>query len=646
MCGIAGIWNLPNDALSLQRVESMLDAMRRRGPDGRGTTTFAGGATGMVRLALVGTTPDGDQPMWSPCGRIAIVFNGEIYNFREEKRRLEALGHAFRTQTDTEVLLHLFIEDSNEFMHRLRGMYAAAIFDWRDRSRDDEPTVTLIRGPFGVKPLYVAEVGPQGRTLVFASELRGILASGLVERNIDSAALSDYLHHGFVLQPRTMIRGVRMLEAGTCERFTPNRPTKTIRYWHMPPAEPRVETFAESAERLRHELNESIRLHALADAPVGAFLSGGVDSTCIVAMMREHVADLHTYSLQFPEEAGADESDAAAETARTFDCRHTVIPVTGTETARLLPQFAADLDQPSIDGLNTWVTSRGVCGSVKGVLSGLGGDEWFAGYPVAGRMQEVGRSGFYNRMRSFAGEAAWRLTDWAPTTGIARRLAGVASWRSWESLWLYVHTLFPLQQSRRLAGILTPIAGHHEIMQLQRRYGINAETETPLGLACVLDVYVYMMCQLLRDSDALSMASSLELRVPFVDVRIAEFSRSCRDEFKRDNYSGSPGKRVLVEAVRDLLPQGIQNRPKRGFTLPVSKWMGREFLPLTDEICRPEVFRHRGLLDPQGLQPLLATPVAQRTPDQQTQLWSLLILELWLRATMDVSPKFPHLASV
>jgi asparagine synthase (glutamine-hydrolysing) len=416
-----------------------------------------------------------------------------------------------------------------------------------------------------------------------------------------------------------------MLEAGTIARFKPGAPEEQHRFWRMPPARPRTETLAQAAERLRGVLDESIALHALADAPVGAFLSGGVDSTAITAVMRKHISDLRTYTLRLPELPGSDESGQAQETARALGCELTVVETTGDEVARLLPRFARDLDQPSIDGLNTWLISRAAAADVKGVLSGLGGDEWFAGYPVTRRMAFT-RTGIRGRAIAAAGalaSVARRSPRLASVLGV--RAANLAARRSSLALWLQTHTVLAEEAAARAAGVEP-----RTDLDLQEAMLGDASRESPLGVACLLDVGIYMGHQLLRDSDATSMASSLELRVPFVDVKLAEFSRTCADAYKLsrgggtgDEYHASGAKRVLLEAVRDLLPPGLERRPKRGFALPYTHWLDGPFARIVADTTSPEVIRARGLLDPE-------VPVADR--------WSLMILELWCRATLDARP--------
>lgn len=641
MCGITGVWNYDGPTPPGEIIADVLDAMHHRGPDSRGMMEYAGGAAGMVRLALVDLSPRGAQPMWSPCGKVAILFNGEIFNFREERARLEAAGHTFRSTTDTEVILTAFLDEGDRFVHRLRGMFAIAMFDWRGSEARAAPVVTLVRGPFGIKPLYLAEVGKRGETLVFASELRALLASGLVEKRIDPRAMHDYLHYGFVLQPRTMIAGVRMLEPGTIERYEPGKPKSTTRYWTMPPAQPRQETFYQAAARLRSTLEESIRLHAFADAPVGAFLSGGVDSTCIVAMMREHVRDLRTFTFRFPEFPRADEAEQAEHTAQLLECKNTMVDVVGSDVRRLLPEFASSIDQPSLDGLNSWFVSRVAAEQVKGVVSGLGGDEWFAGYAVTQRMVRRA-SQLWGRAESVAGWAAHQVRNLIPPGRFAQRLEGVAARRTLLSLWLQPHTVFSLSEVGRLTS-----SGDHgdawkaEAAELQRLMPTDLSAETPIGLSCLLDVRYFMMCQLLRDADATSMAHSLELRVPFVDLKIAEFSRTCRDDYKlarnggNDGLAGQDNKLVLKKAVEDLLPDYVKTTPKRGFVMPLEAWMRNDLRELVEETCRPEVVKARGLVDPQVVASLFDGRSQPKSGRLHPRLWVLMIFELWARAVLD-----------
>ena len=644
MCGIAGLWSVPPGESPEHAVENMLTAMRHRGPDGRGSLAYRGGAAGMVRLSLVDLSARGQQPIWSPDRRVAILFNGEIYNFREERARLVKNGYPFQSTTDTEVILALYQELGMTFVERLRGMYAVALFDWRETNPGENPTLILVRGPLGIKPLYVSEPWGAERGIIFASEIKSLLASGCVPREVDREGLANYLGGGFLMQPRTIISGVRMLEAGTWERFVPGRPVERHRYWSFPPQEARAETLDESADRLRHVLDESVRLHALADAPVGAFLSGGVDSTGIVALMREHISDLRTFTLRFPEFPRHDEAQEATEAAGEFGCRHTIVDVTGREVAQWLPQFAGDLDQPSTDGLNTWLISRSAARDVKAVLSGVGGDEWFAGYPVTRRMARY-HATWQGRMQGAIAAVAQHARLVAPGHWLRWKLNNVAARKSSLTTWMHSHSVFPSDDVRALEGRngFAPRLGEFEAAL--DHLSADWRRETPVGLSCLLDFWVYMQSQLLRDADATSMAHSLELRVPFVDLEIANFSRTCTDDFKlsRDGglnsqYQYSGAKRVLIHALRDVLPPSLVTRPKRGFALPLESWLKGPLFPLLEATTNPDVVAARGLVDPKMVEPFYRRRAEHLPGVRYPLLWSLCMLELWCQAVLDVKP--------
>ena len=530
----------------------MLRRMTHRGPDGQGGFAFDGGAAGMVRLALVDLSDRGQQPLWSPDRKVAILFNGEIYNFREHRARLAEKGYRFQSKTDSEVILALYLEHGEDFVRHLRGMYAIALFDWRNLRLGDLPELILVRDPLGIKPLYIARAGMEGTGCVFASEIRSLIASRLVEPHIDQQSLRDYLHYGFTLQPRTILSGVRMAEPGVLERFVPAKPATTRRFWSMPAYEPRSESLDEAAERLRQTLEESIAQHAFADAKVGAFLSGGVDSTGIVGLMRNHIPHLKTYTLRFPEFQGCDEAVEAKASAKRFDCENATVDVTGTDVRDSLPTFAGDLDQPSTDGLNTWLISRAAGREVKGVLSGLGGDEWFAGYPCSRRMLNYG-TGWRGRTIMQMGKLANSAESFFPVRGfedsLRERVENYGTRRSLAATWVQAHTSFTPRQVKQLTG--DPFAQDpvQPFLDLLHRDQISESDETPIGLSGQLDVAGYMRCQLLRDSDATSMAHSLELRVPFVDIELARFARTCKDEYKLDpkqrRFNGLGAKHVL-----------------------------------------------------------------------------------------------------
>jgi asparagine synthase (glutamine-hydrolysing) len=608
--------------------------------------TFEGGAAGAVRLALIDLSKRGDQPIWSSDRRVAILYNGEVYNHVEERSRLTAKGYAFRSSTDTEVILALYLEHGLEFAQRLRGMFAVAIMDWREGPPGGRPTLVLARDPFGIKPLYAAQPRGSGGPFLFASELRSLLASGLVPKVVNREALIDYLALGFVLQPRAIFAGVHMLEPGSLLRITPSGAMERRTFWRLPDAEPVSESLEEAARRLRAVLDESVTLHAMADAPVGAFLSGGVDSTGVVGLMIKRNPKLRTYTLRLKDSPQSDESTQADVFARSLGCESTLVDITGREMVELLPRFANDIDQPSTDGLNTWLVSQAAARDVKGVLSGLGGDELFSGYAATRNMAKYtsGRGRIY----AWAGRLARTMRELAPGTYLDRRLEGLSSKSEPLTTWIDCRSIFGFTLASQLVNGGSVSDGRIE--EIER--GLSARNarwrrESHVGLSCLLDVDVYMRSQLLRDSDAASMASSLELRVPLVDLRVAEFTRSCADQFKlypggggSSEYGQSGAKRVLIEALRDILPPDIANRPKRGFSLPQQHWMETDLKPLVEDTCSRRAIASRGLLDP-DLAVMLAKDNSVRRWAAGPLAWSFVILELWCRAVMDHSKPCP-----
>ncbi len=641
MCGIVGLWNVSNEH-PRATVSDMLDAMQHRGPDGRGMLEFAGGAAGMVRLALVDLSSRGQQPIWSEDRRVAILFNGEMYNFREERARLEKAGHRFASATDTEVVLQLYLERDLDFHERIRGMYGLAIFDWRQSAAGQTPVMVIARGPLGTKHLYVAHQKGNTQSVIFSSEIRALLASRMVRPDVSREALARFLAHGFVLQPNTILSGVRMLEPGSLERYAPGEPVLRQCFWKVPPYEPRQETLDEAAERLRAVIEDSVAVHAMADAPIGAFLSGGVDSTAMVALMRKHVSDLRTYTVQFPDVLGEDEVQEAQEAADIFDCRHTVVGITGQEIREILPRFAGDLDQPSADGLNTWLISRAAARNVKGVLSGIGGDELFAGYPVTRRMARYDTT-LRGRAEALAGKFAHRVVPGLPAGWLRDCAEGLATRRSGLATWLQTHTVFPHSVARRMAG-LGPNADMElaQFATVLRQDVADWRRESMVGLSCLLDTRVYMISQLLRDSDAASMAHSLELRVPLVDLQLVDFSRTCADEYKLSvdggadsRYEQSGAKRVLIHALRDVLPLSISNRKKKGFALPHETWMRGPLADLVEDTCSLETIRRRGLLDANSVNWFHGRRSQSASGGLFPKTWTLMILELWCRAALD-----------
>jgi asparagine synthase (glutamine-hydrolysing) len=375
---------------------------------------------------------------------------------------------------------------------------------------------------------------------------------------------------------------------------------------------------------------------------VGVFLSGGIDSTVIASMMRKRIRNLKSYTLRLPDSPYGDESCEAIAIAKHLECENTVVEVRGDDLADLLPRFVRDLDQPSNDGLNTWLISRAAARDVRGVLSGLGGDEWFAGYPSSARLARM-NGGLMSSAARAAGEAAHALEQ-VFGRRIPRRFLDAAARREPLARWAQSHNVFADAATRSMVGpALVQGTQTDWFAETLDGYVGDWRGESSIGLASMLDVAVYMRCQLLRDSDATSMAASLELRVPFVDLEVAAFSRTCRNEYKLSpnvgtelSYRQSGAKRVLIEAVRDLLPPGLEQREKRGFVVPLEHWMSTSLRGVVDEACSADAIKKRGLLDHDAFALALRHEDRARVHNNR---WTLAVLELWLREVLDAAPQ-------
>jgi asparagine synthase (glutamine-hydrolysing) len=629
MCGIAGF--IDTQTMPEARhaaVVRMCEAMRHRGPDDTGVADLGLATLGMRRLAIFDPA-HGRQPMSTPDGRFTLVFNGAIYNFRELRRELETSGHVFSTQCDTEVLLAAYAQWGERCVGRLRGMFAFAVWDVHSRS------LFLARDPFGIKPLYFHHEANAGR-LLFASEIRALRRSGALKMEIEPGAVADYLAWFCVPAPRTIFRGVESLLPGETLHWQDGRITRT-RSWHFhASAEARpCSTRAEFVHELRARLADTTRAHLLADVPVGAFLSGGLDSAAIVALMtRASGTRLKTFSLGF-DEAEFSEANAAAATARHLGTEHFTYTLTGTEVADNIGTLVDSLDQPTGDGVNTYFIGRVArAGGITVGLSGLGGDELFGGYPSFRDLPRLGRVlPLWRRLPGCVRRAVvQRLTSGGTR---ARKLADFFGHaRTFEDLCALQRRVFSEPARHALLDpdllrTLAPLSPHHPQLASLTAELSGAE---PAVAISAWELRTYMADVLLHDSDAMSMQHSLELRVPFIDRPLIEWLWAQPARFK---FTPSHPKSALAEAVGDLLPTGIGHRPKQGFTLPFARWMRRELRPFLDETFSDASLARCGLLSAPAVQSRWRAFLAGNDAREWSRVWSLAVLVAFLNRRND-----------
>jgi asparagine synthase (glutamine-hydrolysing) len=575
MCGIVGIYAFHYAANAVDRDElrRIRDHMAARGPDGFGEWYSQDGRVGLGhrRLTIIDLSERGAQPMVSADGKLAVTFNGEIYNYRQLRASLEAKGCRFRTQTDTEVLLHLYAEKGEAMVHDLRGMFAFGLWD------AEKGALLLARDPYGIKPLYYAD---DGWTVRFASQVKALLAGGKVSRDPEPAGWVGYCLFGSVPEPFTTYQEIRALPAGSTVWVNRIGAHQTKQYFSIAETYCRAEATRSPANEQNQELDvrqalvDSVRHHLVADVPVGAFLSSGIDSGALVGLMRDAgQRDIQTVTVAFEEFRGRSEDEAplAAEIASRYGTRHTTRIVTEQEFRNDLPKILEAMDQPTIDGLNTWFVSKAARElGLKVAISGLGGDELFGGYSsfrdvplcvramaIPGRIPGLGDLARVLITRGFA---------------LNPKAAGLLKYGgSYAGAYFLRRGLFMPWELQALIGADTARLGLRRLKPIHHIEGLlRPRPGSSFCRIAALESSLYMRNQLLRDTDWASMAHSLEVRVPLVDSTLL-------NQFARITArNGSQSKRLLAASPRVPLPPKVIERPKTGFTTPIQSWLQRD----------------------------------------------------------------------
>lgn len=574
MCGIGGILAFgPGTLVEPSELEELGQAQLHRGPDDAGAWTSDDRRIGLVhrRLSIIDLSPRGHQPMSTGDGRLWITYNGEIYNHEALRRDLEAKGVKFRSTSDTEVILHGFREWGTAVVDRLRGMFAFAIWD------DERQTLFLARDPLGIKPLFFVE---SNQRLAFASEPRALLNVADVGE-IDPEALACFLLWGSIASPLSLYSRVRALEPGTWLEVSADRTRSRQRYWQIEDA---FEQNGRSDQRdaasvITHALRDSVANHLVADVPVGAFLSGGVDSSALVGLVAElHGGPIETVTLAFDVEH-LDESVLAARASRLYGTRHHEIRLGVEEVREEIPNAIRAMAQPTIDGINTYFVSKAaVAAGLKVAISGVGGDELFGGYDSFKRIPRIlGANGFLRHVPGLTDvldAASVSLGQTSPVAKLARAL------RFGSSACGAYYAVRGIFSPREVAELLVPDVRRHlttmdPVGWLDGRIALSRVPEADRVSA--LEIRQYLQSQLLRDTDAASMAHSLEVRTPLVDRDLLMTVASVP---ARERFAGR-AKRPLRQAPRPSVPTELWKRRKQGFALPIDQWLRSKRLDLT-----------------------------------------------------------------
>ncbi|MCS6882523.1 MAG: asparagine synthase (glutamine-hydrolyzing) [Chloroflexaceae bacterium] len=646
MCGIVGTVNW-GDAETLSAMNTL---MAHRGPDDAGQWQHfaADGAfigLGSRRLAIIDLSPAGHMPMCNEDGMVWIVFNGEIYNFAPIRAELCRKGHVFRSNTDTEVIIHLYEEEGPDCVRRLNGMFAFAICDLRGA----DPLLMLARDHFGIKPLYYTQ---RGDRLAFASEVKSLLQLPEMSVGIDLEALHQYLTFLWVPDPLTLFRGVYKLPAGHYALFRKGQ-FGIVRYWDVRFPDRGVAyrlSEGEVIEELRAHFRQAVRSQLISDVPLGAFLSSGLDSSSIVAMMAEVAAEpVRTFTITFPPhyrigELTLDDPQVAAFVARAFGCNHREI-VVEPDVVDLLPRLVWHLDEPVGDPaiIMAYLVSREARRDVKVLLSGVGGDELFAGYrrhyahhwaqayrrlPALLRRRLV--EPVVYTLPTLRGSA---LKGWMR---LAKKMVRSASLSPQEAFLMNNTFLNDAEKAELYCEAMQAQVANYEPLSTHKAQLGRVANADLLNQFLYLEMKTFMVSLNLTYSDKMSMASSVEVRVPFLDRELVEFVvRNVPPSLKVKGQLRPTTKYIFRQAMRGILPACVLDRPKTSFGAPADYWLSNDLREMVDDLLSEERVRRRGFFEPKAVQKLIREH-RNAQQDWSLQIWQLLTLELWMQQFVDV----------
>ena len=632
MCGITGaVWTDQAKGIDAALLKRMTDALRHRGPDAEGglCTEFRvrppyesipGVALGHRRLSIIDLATGG-QPMSNEDGSVWLVFNGEIYNYQFLRRRLEGSGHKFRTDSDSETIIHLYEDEGPELFTHLNGMFSLAIWDSTRRR------LLLGRDRLGKKPLVYRH---EGSRLLFASELKSLLEIPGLPREVDPTAIDEYLTYQYIPHPNTIFRGFHKVPPGHYALWQDEK-LEVRPYWQPDFARERSLSKADAVSELRTLLTSAVEMRMRSDVPLGAFLSGGVDSSLVVALMQQLSAEpVKTFTIGFPVKE-FDESKYAEQVARHLKTDHRTLQVT-PDALSILPKLAWHYDEPFADSsaIPTWYLSELTRQHVTVALSGDGGDELFAGYP---RYRAAALAGMFDRispLKTVVGAGCWQ---WLPSSGRQKSAVRQAK-RFSEALSLaperrYLDWISVFNEPRRAALYNEEFMGHltSDPAAFLRSAWRRSHGRDPVTRASLTDLVTYLPCDLMTKVDIASMAHGLECRTPILDYRVVEFAAALPARFK---YRRGRGKWLLRETFNDLLPDEIWRRRKMGFGVPLDSWFRHELRDLTRDTLLADSAKTREFFRQETVQELLDQH-DKRYFDHSARLWALVMLETWLR---------------
>lgn len=640
MCGICGAIGAESTSRGEALVRPMLAAIVHRGPDQEGMLVAPRIAAGTRRLSII-DLPQGNQPLWNESGTLAVFYNGEIYNFRALRDELESSGHQFRTHSDTEVIVHAYEAWGEGCLERLRGMFAFAVVEMPRGRMESPERIFIARDPLGIKPLYYTAVDG---IFLFASEVRALLASGCVLRRISRDAVASYLLFGSVCEPMTLVDGVLSLPPGHCMTITLEGSVKAAKpkaYWNIGRRLSRVSDEAAKSRvsataQIRAMLEDAVRAHLVADVPVGVFLSSGLDSTSLATLASGMQPGIHTFTVAFPDTEFS-EATVARRTASRLGTNHRELILSDQEMVARLDEAVSAFDQPSMDGVNTYFVSWAARqAGLKVALSGLGSDELFGGYTSFQDTARVARVASLARfvpspLRRLVADQVNGRNPFNLSPDAAHK--GMAAWLNPSALphpYFFTRALFTPQIAAAWLHDQEVARTEAPWSQWLRSSVECAKSMDDFTAVSWLELRSYLANTLLRDTDAMSMHHSLEVRVPFLDTPLVEYMLSLPESQKRSSHRP---KELLIQALGERLPAEVVEQKKRTFTFPWEKWLRG---PLGDRVAL-------ALADwPPALEQVLSGKLARGVLEDfragrttWSRVWSLYVLGEWVKRNLD-----------
>lgn len=624
MCGICGIVSLKGESGKsfTSKVKKMSSAMIHRGPDDENIEVIGSACFGHRRLSIIDVSSSGRQPFVSDDSSTCLIANGEIYNYKVLRDQLKANGSNFNSESDSEVILKGYIANGLDYVKNMRGMFAYAIYDNKNK-------LTLIaRDRQGIKPVYYYY---DDEVLIFSSEMNSLLESGLIERKINPTVLKQFIEFGYVPEPETLVENIKMLEPG--HQLILKNSIVTIESFWIPPDQEKGSLSVDSTiKKTKELLEDSVNLHLQSDVPVGIFLSGGIDSTVITGLASQiSKSPIQTFSLGFKENKDQlDETEIASQVSRYFGTKHHEINISGQDILDNLDNIIKSMSQPSFDGINTYFISKAASDAgIKVVLSGLGGDELFGGY---GSFKILPRTSKFLKLwlilnYQFKKYIINIINIFIKDPNHVSKLTRLINVKDFIGLYFLLRsnggsteslTIFSKKFDKKIGktpktDVLSCLKNEHQFNDLWR------ETQR-------LEIKNYMQWRLLRDSDAMSMAHSIELRVPLIDDFLVESVLSLPKGWHKT--LGWP-KKLLVKSMISIIPSFVLNKKKKGFQLPMDYWMKADLEPIVREIFSISSIRSRGIFEENYMLNLYEQFKNNKLPYEY--IWKFVVLELWLR---------------